>query len=131
MLWALAPQAMYGGVTMNETIDREYAAAVFNRQRAAFMGSMQQLHALQREIDLLVGKVSSDPQVRRKVTEIKGELEHSAAERDVSLQQIRKAERAFSRLEADFSRRFAEPAPATEPPAVMKKAPVKKPRVFV
>lgn len=116
---------------MNETFDPGYAAAVFNRQRASFKATMQQFHALQREIDLLIGKSASDPEARRKVAQIKHDIQRSGAQRDMSLQQILKAENAFSGLEGDFAKRFAVGAPANSEQVDMKKKAIKKQRVFV
>lgn len=115
---------------MNETIDRECARAVFNRQRATFKESMQQFYAMQREIDLLVGKAASDPEARRKVAKIEHEVPRSGVEHTLALQQILKTERAFARLEEGFSRRLCIELPATDEQIVMQKTPRKKLRVF-
>lgn len=114
---------------MNQTIDREYARAVFNRQRAVFKESMQQFSAVQREIELLLVRGASDPEARRKVAGIEGEIQRSGVEWD--LQQIRQAEGAFARLESDFSRRFSVEAPAAHEQLAITKTPAKKTRIFV
>lgn len=115
---------------MSETIDREYARAVFNRQRATFKQSMQQFYAMQREINLLLGKAASDPHARRKAARIESEVRCSGLEHDLALEQVHKAERNFAKLEADFSSRFSDEQPFTDEHVVMKKTGIKKPRVF-
>lgn len=116
---------------MNETIDPGCAAAVFNRQCALFRATMQQFHAVQREIDLLMEKAASDPEARRKIAKVSRDIRRSGAQREVSTQQILKAESAFSRLEGDFSKRFPTDAPAASKQIIVKKTVVKKQRVFV
>ncbi|NWD64113.1 hypothetical protein [Pseudomonas sp. IPO3774] len=116
---------------MNENFDPGYAAAVFNRQRASFKATMQEFHALQREIDLLIGKSASDPEARRKVAKVKNDIQRSGAQRDMSLQQILKAENAFSGLEGDFAKRFPVGAPANREQVGVNKAAIKKHRIFV
>lgn len=115
---------------MSETIDREHARAVFSRQRATFKQSMQQFYAMQHEITLLVSKAASDPEARRKVARIEGEVRRSGVEHDLALEQIQKAERDFARLEGDFSSRFSVEQPFAGEQVVMNKTSIRKPRVF-
>lgn len=115
---------------MNETIDRECARAVFNRQRVTFKESMQQFYAMQRDIDLLVGKAASDPEARRKVARIEHEAPRSGVEHTLALQQILKTERAFARLEEDFSRQLRDEQPTTDEQMIMQKTSRKKLRAF-
>ncbi|QLL13455.1 hypothetical protein [Pseudomonas chlororaphis] len=115
---------------MNETIDPRYAAAVFNRQRASFKATMQQFHALHREIDLLMGKAHSDPEARRKVANVEQDIRRSGAERERTMRQILKAENAFSKLEGDFSKRFPVEVSASSGQVAVKNTAMKKHRVF-
>lgn len=116
---------------MNQTIDPGYATAVFNRQCASFKATMQQYHAVQREIDQLLSRSATDPQARRMVASVEQDIQRSGAQRAVSMQQILKAESAFAKLEDDFSKRFAVATPAANDQVLMKKTAMKKHRSFV